>query len=78
MTSFVTMSRRHRKETTSIAELEKRLIFLYSRVNSRSDPAIQALIARTTARWKRPPSRSNPPPWWPHNTKGDNNETNQN
>jgi hypothetical protein len=49
MADFATKTRRHRKETTSMAELSKRLTFLYSRVNSRSDPDIQALIARTKA-----------------------------
>jgi len=46
-TSFVTKSRRHRQETTSVKELNARLKFLYSRMNSQSDPAIQSLIKRT-------------------------------
>jgi hypothetical protein len=46
-TSFVTKSRRDQKETTSMKELRSRLDWLYSRVNSGSDPAIQALIKRT-------------------------------
>jgi hypothetical protein len=46
-TSFVTKTRRHQQETTSVKELHARLDFLYSRVNSQSDPAIQSLIKRT-------------------------------
>jgi hypothetical protein len=46
-TSFVTKSRRHQKETTSVKELRARLAWLHSRVNSGSDPTIQALINRT-------------------------------
>jgi hypothetical protein len=46
-TSFVTKTRRHRKETTSVKDLRVRLAFLHSRLNSQSDPAIQALIVRT-------------------------------
>ena len=43
--SFVTKTRRHLRETTSLTELRKRLAFLHSRVNSRSDPVIRELIA---------------------------------
>jgi hypothetical protein len=46
-TSFVTKTRRHQKETTSVKDLQARLAFLRSRVNSYSDPAIRALIERT-------------------------------
>jgi hypothetical protein len=46
-TSFATKTRRHQQETTSVKELNARLKFLYSRVNSYSDPTIQALIKQT-------------------------------
>jgi predicted transcriptional regulator len=49
MNQFATMSRRHRKQTTSVKDLNARLVFLYSRVNSHSDPALQALINQTKA-----------------------------
>jgi hypothetical protein len=45
--SFVTKNRRHRQETISVKELNARLDFLYLRVNSQNDPAIQSLIKRT-------------------------------
>ena len=46
-TSFVTKTRRHRKETTSAKDLRARLAFLRSRMNSGSDPAIRAFNERT-------------------------------
>jgi hypothetical protein len=45
--SFATQTRHHNKETTSLKELQARLQFLRSRVNSHSDPAIQELIKQT-------------------------------
>jgi len=50
--SFVTKTRRHQKETTSVKDLRTRLAFLHSRLNSLSDPAIRKLIAETEARIK--------------------------
>jgi hypothetical protein len=44
--SFATKTRHHNKETTSLKELQARLQFLRSRVNSHSDPAIQELTSR--------------------------------
>jgi hypothetical protein len=53
-TSFVTKTRRHKKETTSMETLRARLRFLRSRVNSQSDPTIQALIKRVEEAMRNP------------------------
>ena len=61
-TSFVTKTRRHRRETRSANALHDRLAFLRSRLNSHSDPVIRALIERTEEALARCASPMSPGP----------------